>query len=258
MSKGSYIRGFCKAASAAGVDPRALAKYAAGEAPASDIPYADEKMWKEHSDYAKHGVPMLLDPLMKNPEVKKQLPGFNYENTAYDFVAGTNALTKARRALYKLQLPRAKDEDLKWALDDWDKNHPVTEQLANAGGKPNLGLENLTALEPGLPEFSKTYFDLGGYANQYLRQMRANKVDPSVEVDSTLLANALAPAPRTYRTAAETWSDGVPYGNYLVDKTLSDNPPDSASISPSVRMRTIKGAPKFHDKNLTTPQERTA
>lgn len=30
MSKESYIRGFCKAAEAAGVDPQALAKYATG------------------------------------------------------------------------------------------------------------------------------------------------------------------------------------------------------------------------------------
>ena len=32
MSKESYIRGFCKAAEAAGVDPRELAKYASAQA----------------------------------------------------------------------------------------------------------------------------------------------------------------------------------------------------------------------------------
>ena len=59
MSKESYIRGFCKVAAAAGVDPVVLAKYAQQEV---NVPENLASILKGYRSDIAHGLPQHVGP----------------------------------------------------------------------------------------------------------------------------------------------------------------------------------------------------
>jgi hypothetical protein len=119
MSKESYIRGFCKAAAAAGVNPVALAKYAQqykteGYSPISDEPFDGEvkipKVYPEgdvNSSRPPYGWSLLhprdMQELPSTPSEKvRQI--LNPRHLAWH-QAHTNALTKATAPLRSADFP---------------------------------------------------------------------------------------------------------------------------------------------------------